>query len=317
MSGIFTKSYFFDEAAAFAEVESIVWPNGPICPKCGSVERIGSLEGVKDKKGRVRHGLKKCYACRSQFTVRVGTIFESSHIPLHLWLQAAFLMCSSKKGVSANQLHRTLGITLKTAWFVGHRLREAMMPANPGKLGSGEGGTVEVDETYLFNDPDHPRLKTARGGFGHKMAIVSLVERGGGARSYYVPGSVRVEDTLSILFENVPGTATVNSDESGLYKFIPRYYTHETVNHATNEFVRGAAHTNSVEGFFSIFKRGMRGVYQHCSKKHLHRYLAEFDFRYSYRMKLGFNDEARTEQMMRGIIGKRLTYRWTGRTAAA
>lgn len=308
MAGTFTKAYFYDEAAAFAELESIVWPNGPTCPKCGATDRIGSLEGVKDKKGRVRHGLRKCYACRSQFTVRIGTIFEDSHLPLHLWLQAAFLMCSSKKGVSANQLHRTLGCTLKTAWFVGHRLREAMMPSAPGKMG-GDGGVVEVDETYLGNDPDRPRKPMQRG-VGHKNQIVTLVERGGGARSYFVPERATRDQIIAMLFENVKGGTSIMTDESSLYSGVGRYYPrHDTVVHTTGEYVRGDAHTNTVEGFYSIFKRGMRGVYQHCSKKHLHRYLAEFDFRYSYRVKLGYGDEARTETMMRGIIGKRLTYR--------
>ncbi len=184
MAGIFTKEYFFDEAAAFAEVESIVWPNGPTCPKCGAVDRIGALEGVKNKKGRVRHGLKKCYHCRAQFTVRVGTVFESSHVPLHLWLQASSLMCSSKKGVSANQLHRTLGVTLKTAWFMAHRLREAMTPATLSKLGGG-GKVIEMDETFIGNDAAKP--KEGKRGAYRKLKVVTLVERGGRARSFHLP----------------------------------------------------------------------------------------------------------------------------------
>lgn len=318
MAGVLTKEYFHDEAAAFAELESIVWPNGPVCPKCGSVERIGKLEGVKDKKGRVRHGLKKCYACRSQFTVRVGTVFESSHIPLHLWLQAAFLMMGSKKGISANQLHRALGITLKSAWFVAHRLREAMKTTG-GLFGAG-GGMVEVDETFIGNDPDMAHLPAKRGAH-HKMKVLSLLDRETGRTRSFVVDDLKVKTILPILQANIAPHAPLMTDEATRYAYMGGMFGGRySVNHVAGEYVsktNPAITTNNIEGFFSIFKRGMRGVYQHCAKKHLHRYLAEFDFRYSYRVKLGFNDEARTEAMLRGIVGKRLTYRRTGRTVEA
>jgi transposase-like protein len=311
MAGTFTKAYFYDEAAAFAELESIVWPNGPSCPKCGATDRIGSLEGVKDKKGRVRHGLKKCYQCRSQFTVRVGTVFESSHVPLHLWLQAAFLMCSSKKGVSSNQLHRTLGVTLKTAWFMSHRLREAMRSGDLTPFGSG-GGAVEVDETFIGQDPDQKHRPTIRGAH-HKMKVLSLVDRSTGRSRSYVIEDLRWTTVQPILEANISREAMLMTDEATRYANVSgKFGGHFSVNHGAGEYVRLTQphiHTNTIEGFFSIFKRGMRGVYQHCAKKHLHRYLAEFDFRYSNRAKLGFNDEARTENMVRGIVGKRLTYR--------
>jgi transposase-like protein len=312
MAGVFTKEYFHDEAAAFSELESVVWPNGPVCPKCGATDRIGKLEGVKDKKGRVRLGLRKCYHCRQQFTCRVGTVFESSHIPLHLWLQASFLMMSSKKGISANQLHRTLGITLKSAWFVEHRLRMAMDQTNMGGLFGSGGGMVEVDETFIGNDPEKAHLPAKKGAH-HKMKVLSLIDRSTGRARSFVVEDLKVKTIMPILQANIAREATLMTDEATRYAYMGSAFAGRlSVNHSAGEYVSASnplLHTNTVESFFAVFKRGMRGIYQHCSKKHLHRYLAEFDFRYSYRAKAGFNDEARTEAMLRGIVGKRLTYR--------
>jgi transposase-like protein len=303
--GILTQPYFSDETAAFAKLESIVWPNGPTCPKCGATDRIGTLEGVKDKKGRVRHGVKKCYHCRSQFTVRVGTVFEASHIPLHLWLQAAYLMCSSKKGISSNQLHRTLGVTLKTAWFMSHRLREAMRDGVLAPMG-GEGMTIEADETYIGRK-NAPR--TNKRGGAHKNKVVSLVERGGKVRSVHVD-QVTSQVAKDLLTTHADTKSALMTDEATWYiKAGKEFASHESVAHRAEEYVRGNVHTNTIEGFFSVFKRGMKGVYQHCSEGHLHRYLAEFDFRYNERVALGVNDTDRTAQALRGIVGKRLTYR--------
>ena len=310
MSGILSQPYFHDEEAAFAKLESIVWPNGPVCPKCGAMERIYTLKGVKDKKGRVRPGLKKCGHCRTQFTVRVGTVFESSHVPLHLWLQAAYLMCASKKGISSNQLHRTLGITLKSAWFLSHRLREAMRDGSPNLLG-GEGKTVEADETYIGPPKYEYRNGKWHGkrGVGGKRVVVTLVERDGRARSIHFD-KLKMKDMRAFMLANTDTQSHLRTDEAPIYKKIgTQFASHETVNHSKDEYVRGDAYTNTAEGFFSIFKRGMRGVYQHCSEQHLQRYLAEFDFRYNHRIARGFDDGSRADFALRGIVGKRLTYR--------
>ena len=312
MTSVLSEPYFHDEAAAFAALERIVWPDGPWCPKCGAVDRIGSLEGVKDKKGRVRHGLKKCYHCRQQFTVRVGTVFERSHVPLHIWLQAAYLMCSSKKGISSNQLHRVLGVTLKTAWFMSHRLREAMREGRvPVPLG-GENKIVEADETYVGgkerNKHARKRLRKGRGAVG-KEAAFSLVERGGRVRSFHVP-QVNAKTLKPIMKAQIDASSRLMTDEAGVYNRLGRDFAeHETVIHSIGEYVRGDVHTNTAENYFSIFKRGITGVYHHISPQHLKRYLAEFDFRYNERAGLGVEDRERTERALRGIVGKRLTYR--------
>ncbi len=321
-TAILKQPHFHDEQAAFAVLEEIMWPEGPTCPHCGATDRINRLAVQKSKpskkhpQGRDVHGLWKCYHCRGKLTVRKGTIFEDSHLDLHLWFQAAFLMCSSKKGVSANQLHRTLGCTLKTAWFVAHRLREAMAPS--GKLDpmGGIGRIVEADETYMGrkNKPSGP--STFVSGFGWveppridaQRKIVSLVERGGSVRSFHVD-RVDGQTVREILLANVDKSSELMTDEAGVYKAPGCHFSaHYSVNHSAEEWVRDYAHTNTIEGYFSIFKRGMKGVYQHCKEKHLHRYLAEFDFRYSNRIALGVNDEARTVRMLQGAKGKRLTY---------
>jgi transposase-like protein len=305
MTSVFQEPYLQDEAAAFEALEAIVWPQGPVCPHCGCMGRIAALNGVKDKKGRERLGLKKCYDCRKQFTVRVKTIFERSHVPLHVWFQAAYLMCSSKKGVSSNQLHRTLGVTLQTAWFMSHRLREAMRTGSLAPMG-GIGGIVELDETFIGRKEGSVK----RRGHGHKNAILSLVDRNSGqVRSFHVDGT-SAADIVPIVKANVAKETAMMTDEGGHYFTLGDHFaSHESVSHKADEYVRGSIHTNTVEGYYSIFKRGMKGVYQHCSERHLHRYLAEFDFRYSNRVKLGINDLARMGKAMEGIIGKRLTYR--------
>jgi hypothetical protein len=254
-----------------------------------------------------RIGLYKCYACRKQFNVKVGTILESSHIPLRIWLQAIFLIAGSKKGISSNQLHRTLGITLKSAWFLSHRIREAMRQGalTPPIMG---GGTqpVEIDETFIGTKKG---VRRPKGGGSHKMAVLTLVERGRDARSFHI-GDANYAEIFPILAENIDREAKIATDEATYYKRLHvDFPAHETVNHSAEEWARGDVHTNTVENYFSIFKRGMKGVYQHCSEKHLHRYLAEFDFRYSNRVGLGVNDEQRAALMVRGVKGKRLTYR--------
>lgn len=311
---VLSDKHFHDEAAAYAWVEARVWPNGPVCPHCGGVERISAMGGKS-----TRIGAYKCYQCRKPFTVKVGTIFEASHVPMHLWLQAMFLMSSSKKGVSSNQLHRTLGVTLKTAWFMSHRIREAMRDGALAPMG-GNGSIVEADETYFGKSKvqkPSPQRKGRpyihQGKMRNNRAIVSLVERGGAVRSFHVENADKL--TVSgIVTANIAKETRLHTDESRLYLGADMYFSqHETINHSAKEYARGDVTTNSVEGFFSIFKRGMKGVYQHCSEKHLHRYLAEYDFRYNARMALGVNDIARTERAVRGIVGKRLTYQTTSK----
>jgi transposase-like protein len=305
MPSVLSEPYFTDEQAAFDRLEAIVWPDGIVCPHCGTIGKAAALTGVKDKKGRVRLGLKKCYACRKQFTVRIGTVFEASHIPLNIWWQAAFLLCSSKKGISSNQLHRTLGVTLKTAWFMSHRLREAMRVMQMDPLG-GAGKDVEADETFIGQK--RPKARNDRG-YAHKHAVVSLVERGGKVRSQHV-NDVNAATLRPILRAQVDPSSWLHTDESSVYRSIGKEFKyHFTVEHGAGEYVRGGAHTNTIEGFFSIFKRGMVGVYQHCNSAHLKRYLAEFDFRYNQRVALGVADMERTDRALRGIVGKRLTYR--------
>lgn len=300
-----SRKYFQDEKAAFKHLEGILWADGVVCPHCGTVDKAGKLEGVKDKKGRVRLGLWKCYACRKQFTARVKTVFESAHIPLHKMLQAVYLMSASKKGCSAHQLHRTLEITYKSAWFLAHRIREAMRDGSLAPMG-GSGKPVEVDETYIGRQEGQP--KTFRSG-AHKNMVLTLVERGGSARSFHVDGHT-VASIVPILRTNIRRESDLMTDEALHYRAVGKEFaSHGAVTHSKDEYVRGSIHTNTVEGFYSIFKRGMKGVYQHCAEKHLHRYLAEFDFRYSNRVALGVDDQERAGRVLKGIVGKRLTYR--------
>ena len=305
MASVLNQAFFQDEEAAYAKLESVVWPHGPVCPHCGSTDRMGKMNGAA-----TRPGLHKCYACRKQSRVTVGTVFESSHVKLHVWLQAAYLMCSSKKGTSSNQLARTLGVTVKTAWFMSHRLREAMTGGTLPPMG-GEGVTVEIDETFIGKKAD----REVRRGYAHKHAILTLVQRGGKSRSFHVDG-MSAADLLPIIKAHVlPGTS-VMTDEAGQYAHLGKHFAeHGFTRHGQGEYVRGDVHTNTVEGFYSVFKRGMKGVYQHCGEKHLHRYVAEFDFRYNNRVRLGVDDAARTANALRGIVGRRLTYRGTDRYA--
>lgn len=321
---VLSRPYFHDEAAAFAFVEGIVWAQGPVCPHCGCMGRIYPLQGVRSKpttkspEGALRHGLKKCGDCRKQFTVRIGTIFEESHLPMTKWLQAIFLMCASKKGVSSHQLSRTLEITYKSAWFLTHRIREAMRSGELAPFGS-DGGMVEADETFIGQEREKANPKA--GGFAHKMKVLSLIERNTGRSRSMVLDGMSLNHIVPILEANIAREAHLMTDEATHYRFIGwNFDNHSFVTHKTGEYVSRAnptIHSNTVEGFFSIFKRGMKGVYQHCSKKHLHRYLAEFDFRYSNRIALGVDDTMRATEALRGVVGKRLTYRSTGERAAA
>ena len=305
---ILSAKHFHEEKAAYKFVEARVWANGRVCPHCGSVDNSNKLKGKS-----TRIGVYKCYDCRKPFTVKVGTIFEKSHVKLHIWLQAIFLMVSSKKGISANQLHRTLGVTLKTAWFMAHRIREAMRDDQADPLG-GAGKVVEADETFI----GRPDAKFVNGvgwvelrGVATKRKIVTLVERGGRARSIKV-NDLSGATIRKVLFENVVLDSDLHTDQAQHYKRPGREFNkHESVNHSINEYARGDVTTNTVEGFFGIFKRGMRGVYQHCSEQHLQRYLYEFDFRYNNRKALGIQDAERADNALKGIVGKRLTYRTT------
>lgn len=310
---VLNAPHFHNEEAAYAWVEARVWPEGPVCPHCGGVERISKMQGKS-----TRIGAYKCYQCRKPFTVKVGTIFESSHVPMHLWLQAMFLLCSSKKGISSNQLHRTLGVTLKTAWFMSHRIREAMRSGDLAPMG-GNGGIVEADETYFGNRaPENRRTRTTsgrpfikKGKQANKRAIIALVERGGAVRSFHVENADKATVNI-IVSQNIARETRLHTDESRIYVDAALHTgSRETVHHSSGEYVRGDVHTNTVEGVFSILKRGMKGIYQHCAEKHLHRYLAEYDFRYNNRVALGVSDVARTENALRGIVGKRLTYETT------
>ena len=297
---ILSADHFHNEQAAFDYVEAMLWPEGPTCPHCGVYgDKIGRLTG---KTSRI--GLRKCYGCRKTFTVRNGTIFEDSHLALHLWLQAIHLLTSSKKGISTRQIQRLLECSMKTAWFLTHRIREIMSDAAPEEPMGGNGKIVEIDETFFGRDP---KKKIVRGP-SYKQPILSLVERGGKVRSFHISGTSK-EQMLPYVYKNVAQDSHIMTDEYRAYRVLRDDYTsHETVNHSKDEYVRGQVTTNTIEGFFSIFKRGMKGVYQHCSEQHLQRYLHEFDFRYSNREKLGIDDATRTALAIQGAKGKRLTY---------
>ena len=297
---------YSDEKAAREHLENIRWPHGVICPLCGAVECSKPLGG--DSMGPAWF---YCTACKDKFTVRTGTVYERSHIPLHKWLLGFRLMASSKKGISAHQLHRTLGITYKSAWFMAHRIREAMRDDDPRPLG-GKDKTVEADETFL--GPADSVYVNGKGwqkkrGTRTKLKVLTLVERSGKARS------IKIDDlnakTISPLVEkNVRKSTTLMTDEGRWYKKVgKKFKAHETVNHGAGEYARGETTTNTVEGYFSIFKRGMIGTYQHCGEHHLQRYLHEFDFRYSNRAAIGVDDADRTTLLAKGAEGKRLMYR--------
>jgi transposase-like protein len=300
---ILSAPYFHTEAAAIARLEAIVWPDGPHCPRCGGFDRITVVKGG-------RAGLRRCGPCKREFTVTVGTVFERSHIKLHLWFQAAHLMASSKKGISAHQLHRTLGITYKSAWFLAHRLREAMRELNPTAQIGGEGKVVEFDETFVGGkEKNKHRSKRAHpvGGAGGKETVFALVERGGNVRSHHLP-TVTGKTLRPILDAQIAADTRTMSDDGGARVYHGRS-THASVNHSIGEYVRGDAHTNTIEGYFSILKRGIIGTYHHVSPQHLKRYLAEFDFRYNNRTAVGIDDSTRANVALSGIVGKRLLYR--------
>lgn len=300
---VLNKAHYHDEEAAFERLEAIVWPNGPVCPHCGGADKSYKIKANPEK--RVRYGLRKCGHCRKTYTATIGTVFEGSKVPLHIWFQAAFLLASSKKGISSNQLARTLEVTVKTAWFMSHRLREAMRSGDLEPMS----GVVEVDETFIGNDRSIKPKGEKRGrGYHHKFKVLTLVERGGRAQSLVVD-DLKAKTIVPILRERIKEETQVMTDEAGQYRYLYRDFPHEFVRHGQGEWGRGEVHTNTIEGFFSIFKRGMKGVYQHASKRHLPRYLAEFDFRYNRRVALGVNDEQRADDLIAGIVGKRLTYR--------
>ena len=316
MSNALTAPHFRNHEAAREWLEARRWPEGPICPHCGTIGRAYATK---------RAGVYRCAEaeCRKDFSVTMNTVMERSHIPLNKWLMAFYLMSASKKGMSAHQLHRALGVSYKAAWFMCHRIREAMAGEAFGggsvPMG-GEGKIVEADETYFGDVPEskrrvspqrkgRPYTKGGKVGPGGKRAIVSLVERGGSVQSFHA--AVADGETVArIVNENVARETRLHTDESRLYiKVGANFKAHETVKHRANEYARGDVTTNSVEGYFSIFKRGMKGVYQHCSEKHLHRYLAEFDFRYNHRVARGCSDIDRTLAAIDGANGKRLMYR--------
>lgn len=307
-----TAKIFNDEEAARVHFERLRWPDGPVCPHCGTVDQATEMKGKS-----TRAGLYKCRACRRPFTATMGTLYERSHIPLHKWLLATHLLCSSKKGISAHQLWRMLGFgSYRTAWFMAHRIREGMRElfADDGsdKMG-GPGKTVEADETYVGGKDKNRHANKRKGipGWSGKEAVISLVERGGAVRSHHA-ASVNAKNVGKIIEEQLREKTTLYTDHSRVYRSMkPRLRPTATVNHSAGEYVRGDVHTNTVEGYFSILKRGINGVYHHVSEQHLKRYLAEFDFRYNERMALGVDDATRAALAVKGIEGKRLTYHQT------
>src|SRR5713226_4597040 len=302
MQPVLSAAHFHSEEAAYEYVEARLWPDGPVCPHCGATEEhVGKLKG---KTNRV--GLYKCYACRKPFTVKIGTVFESSHVPMRVWLQAMYLFCSSKKGISTRQLQRTFQCGLKTAWFLGHRVREAMTELNlldAGPLG-GTNQVVEADETFVGG-----KARNRKNVIPPKAPVLSLVERDGRVRSFHVP-DVTAQTLKPIIVSHVNKATYLMTDDAPVYTAIGRDFSgHGTVNHSAEEYVRAAFwHTNTVENFFSIFKRGIYGCYFHVSEKHLHRYAAKFDFRHNNRIALGIDDQARADRALLGVKGKRLTY---------
>jgi transposase-like protein len=307
MTSILNQPFMQDEQAAYHFVESRIWPKGPVCPHCGGTERNKRMEG-----NATRIGLYKCYDCRKQFTVKVGTIFESSHIKMHLWLQAIFLIASSKKGISSNQLSRTLGITLKSAWFMSHRIREAMRDDSGSILGGG-GSIVEADETFMGAQKGE---KVVKGG-AHRSKVLSLVSREGKTRSFHV-ANVDADNLKPILMAHIAKDSHLMTDGAHHYKKIGKAFAlHESTNHTQKEYAKDSkvkgvrAHSNTVEAYFSILKRGIVGTYHHVSEHHLQRYVNEFDFRFSNRSANGVEDFERAVNLLVGVKGKRLTYQTT------
>ena len=317
---VLSAKHFHDEAAAFEYLEAMLWADGIRCPHCGVIGgRVYKLDGVRGKpskkspEGAIRYGLKKCGECRKQFTAKVGTVFEDAKLPLHKMLQAVHLMMSSKKGISSHQLSRILEVQYNSAWFLSHRIREAMRSGDLTPFGS-DGGVVEIDETFIGHDQAiKPKGEKKGRGYAHKHKVLSLVDRDTGRQRSMVVDSLKAEDVVPILKANVAAEARVMTDEAGQYRSLGVHFAdHGYTRHGAGQYVDlvdRTIHTNTIEGAFSIFKRGMKGTYQHCAKKHLHRYVAEFEFRYTHRERTGFNDAMRGEQALRGIVGKRVTYR--------
>ncbi len=302
----FSNPTFHDETKARVWLEKELWPDGPICPHCGTINEATLLHGKSH-----RPGLYQCNACREPFTVTVGTLYERSKIPLHKWLAATHLMMASKKGISSLQIGRMLGLSKKTAWFLCHRIRESLRETNPDMIG-GEGKTVEIDESFVGglekNKHRSERKHVGTGGAG-KEAVFALVERGGKVRSHHIP-AVNASNLRPIVEAQIHGATYVMTDEGGAAKKVgSEFALHDSVNHSVGEYVRGDAHTNTIEGYFSIMKRGIYGTFHHVSQQHLKRYLAEFDFRYNEREALGVNDAERMAKSVTGIVGKRLYYR--------
>jgi len=303
MSINITDPIFHNEDAAQAHCEASRWNGEPTCPHCGS-DRIARL------KGKTQTVYFLCHDCRDKFTVRTGSVMERSHVPLHKWLLAFHLMAASKKGMSAKQIERMLGVTYKTAWFLCHRIREAMDGAAPtGPLG-GPGETVEADETYVGGKARNRATRKP----APKKAVVALVERDGRARSFHV-ANVNAKDVRGLVVTNIDRASALLTDESPIYiRMGQEFAYHGSVNHSAKEYVRGVFHhTNTAENFFSIFKRGVIGTYHHMSEAHLGRYCAEFDLRYNTR---DMNDGERAAEIFKGGIGRRLTYRRTDKLAA-
>lgn len=309
-----SRPEFHSEEAAFAHLESIVWADGSVCPHCGGLDRITKVKANPAK--RIREGLWRCGDCKKQFTVKIGTVFEHMRLPLHKAMQAVYLMTSSKKGISAHQLHRILEITYKSAWFLAHRIREAMTSGELMPFG-GNGGVVEVDETFI----GHLKGVEKKRAFHHKMKVLALVDRDTGKARTMVVENVKAETLMPLVLANVAREARVMTDEHSGYRDMGKFFSaHGTTSHGKGEYVNltdRSIHSNTVEGYFSIFKRGMKGIYQHCGEQHLHRYLAEYEFRYNNRAALGCNDTDRSVAAMQGIVGKRLTYRSAGERPSA
>jgi transposase-like protein len=309
-----TAPRFVNETAAREHLEGLRWPTGPFCPHCGSfaAKRLPAVRGRPTKahpEGAIREGVIQCNDCRQQYSVTVGTVFESSKIALHKWVLATYLLSSSKKGMSAHQLHRMLGVTYKTAWFMAHRIREAMTSNDDTPMGSG-GGTVEVDETFIGRDRSKAKKAT---GYEHKMKVLSLIDRATGRSTSVVVENVTMATLTPIITAKVSAEAHLLTDDAGQYRRMGEHFvSHNVTRHTKGSYVdseNAKIHTNTVEGFFSVFKRGMIGTYQHCAKGHLHRYLAEFDFRYTNRKAVGVDDATRADIALKGISGKRLMYR--------